>query len=125
MSSDTQTKTTGTKTPVMRHPLEVTDTVDWGVIPTMIEGESRTSGKLLYKGPGGSPESGIWICTPGYWNCHVTADEFCHFLAGRCTYTHESGEVIEITPDTAAFFPKGWKGTCRVHETVRKVYMIR
>ena len=125
MSSDTETELTGTKTPVMRHPLEVKDLVDWGVIPTMIEGESRTSGKLLYKGPGGSPESGIWVCTPGTWNCEVTADEFCHFLAGRCTYTHESGEVIEITPDTAAFFPKGWKGTCRVHETVRKVYMIR
>jgi uncharacterized protein len=120
MSSDTEATT-----PVMRNPAEIADTVDWGVIPTMIEGESRTSGKLLYKGPGGSPESGIWICTPGYWDCEVTADEFCHFLLGRCTYTHESGEVIEITPDTAAFFPKGWKGTCRVHETVRKVYMIR
>lgn len=100
------------------------DLADWGVIPTMIEGESRTSGKVLYKGSGGNPEAGVWICTPGYWDCHVTADELCQFLAGRCTYTHESGEVIEITPDTAAFFPKGWKGTCRVHETVRKVYMI-
>jgi uncharacterized cupin superfamily protein len=33
--------------------------------------------------------------------------------------------VIEIVANTAAFFPKHWKGTCRVHETVRKVYMIR
>ena len=98
---------------------------DWGAIPTMIEGESRTSGVLLHKGPGGSPEAGIWVCTPGIWECHVTRDELCHFLAGRCTYTHESGEVIEIRPDTAAFFPEGWKGTCAVHETVRKVYMIR
>ena len=53
------------------------------------------------------------------------SDEFCHFLAGRCTYTHESGEVIEVEPNTVAFFPADWKGTCRVHETVRKVYMIR
>ena len=44
---------------------------------------------------------------------------------GRCTYTHESGEVIEIVPGTVAFFPQDWKGTCRVHETIRKVYMIR
>ena len=58
---------------------------DWGVIPTMIEGESRTSGLVLYKGPNGESETGIWICTPGYWNCHVTSDEFCHFLFGRCT----------------------------------------
>ena len=39
---------------------------DWGVIPTMIEGESRTSGLVLYKGPNGESETGIWIATPGY-----------------------------------------------------------
>jgi uncharacterized protein len=98
---------------------------DWGAIPTMIEGTSHTSGLVLHKGPNGESETGIWIATPGYWNCHVTSDEFCHFLLGRCTYTHESGEVIEIVPNTAAFFPKDWKGTCRIHETIRKVYMIR
>jgi len=98
---------------------------DWGEVPTMIEGSSRTSGVVLYKGPNGESESGIWICTPGYWRCEVTRDEFCHFLLGRCTYTPESGEVIEIRSDTIAFFPQGWKGTCRVHETIRKVYMIR
>lgn len=98
---------------------------DWGAIPTMIEGQSHTSGIVLHKGPEGQSETGIWICTPGFWNCHVTKDEFCHFLLGRCTYMHENGDVIEITPDTTAFFPKDWKGTCRVHETIRKVYMIR
>ena len=98
---------------------------NWGPVPTMIEGQSMTSGLLIHKGPDGENECGLWVCTPGHWECHVTRDEFCHFLAGRATYTHESGEVIEIEPDTAAFFPKDWKGTCRVHETVRKVYMIR
>ena len=98
---------------------------DWGEILTMIEGHSRTSGVLLHKNADGSSECGIWQCTPGYWNCHVTRDEFCHFLSGRCTYTHESGEVIEVVPNTAAFFPAGWRGTCRVHDTVRKVYLIR
>jgi hypothetical protein len=107
------------------NPKEVVDVIDWGIVPTMIEGESRTSGVLLHKGPNGESETGLWICTPGTWECHVTCDEFCHFLEGRCTYTHESGEVIEITPETAAFFPAGWKGTCQVHETVRKVYMVR
>ena len=67
----------------------------------------------------------MWICTPGYWECKVTHDEFCHFLEGRCTYTHESGEVIEVEPGTVAFFPAGWNGVCRVHRTVRKVYMVR
>lgn len=112
-------------TPVMYKPLEISKLTDWGPVPTMIEGQSVTSGRLLYKGPGGRSETGIWICTPGTWNCHVTSDEYCHFIAGRCTYTHESGETIDIEPDTVAFFPKDWRGVCRVHETVRKVYMIR
>jgi uncharacterized cupin superfamily protein len=111
--------------PQLRGPLTAGPLKDWGPIPTMIEGQSVTAGILLHKGPDGRNETGIWTCSPGYWNCHVTSDEYCHFIAGRCTYTHESGEVIEIESDTAAFFPKGWKGTCRVGETVRKIYMIR
>lgn len=112
-------------TPIMKDPLSLTDLVDWGTIPTMTDGVSHVSGKVLHKGDGGRSECGYWVCTPGTWTCHVTADEFCHFLAGRSTYTHESGEVIEIEPDTAAFFPKDWKGVCTVHETIKKVYMIR
>ena len=114
-----------TATPRLTKPLELRELNDWGTVPTMIDGQSRTRGVVISRNPDGSSECGIWECTPGFWRCHVVSDEFCHFLSGRCTYTHESGEVIEITPDTAAFFPQGWKGTCRVHETVRKVYMIR
>ncbi len=55
----------------------------------------------------------------------MSKDEFCHFIAGRATYWHESGDVIEIEPDTLACFPTGWNGVCEVHETMRKVYMIR
>lgn len=111
--------------PALPQASQQSELVDWGEIPDMVEGTSHTSGILIHKGPDGRSECGLWVCTPGTWNCHVTRDEFCHFIAGRCTYQHESGEVIEITPDTAAFFPEGWKGECTVHETVRKLYMIR
>ena len=110
---------------VLKDPLEEQAFDDWGEIPEMIEGASRTFGKLLYRRSDGSSETGIWNCTPGVWKCHVTRDEFCHFLAGSCTYTAESGEVIEVEPGTVAFFPEGWRGVCAVKETVRKVYMIR
>lgn len=110
---------------IMYNPLEINDVVDWGTIPTMIEGESKVSGVVLHKGPNGESETGLWICTPGKWHCHVTSDEFCHFMEGRATYVHESGEVTEIYPNTAAFFPKDWKGTCTVHEQIKKTYMIR
>ena len=111
--------------PHIHSPAHCDDLVDWGVIPTMIEGSSHTSGCILHKGPDGESECGVWVCTPGKWECHVTRDEFCHFLEGRCSYVHESGETIEIAPDTVVFFPKDWKGVCTVHETVKKVYMIR
>jgi uncharacterized protein len=112
-------------TPMIRHPLNLTELIDWGSIASVGAVQSRTSGQLLHKGADGESECGIWRCTAGAWDCHVTRDEFCHFLSGRCTYVHESGEVIEIMPDTIAFFARGWKGVCTVHETVTKVYMIR
>jgi uncharacterized cupin superfamily protein len=99
--------------------------VDWGPIATPLEGLSRTSGRVLHKDPGAGGESGIWVCTPGSWRCEVEREEFCHFLAGRCTYVHDGGEVIEIGPGTIAVFPGGWQGRCAVHETVRKIYAIR
>ena len=50
----------------------------------------------------------------------IKYNEFVKFHLGECP-----GDIIEIEPDTVAFFPKDWKGTCRVHETIRKVYLIR
>jgi hypothetical protein len=110
---------------LLQDPLQAGPLRDWGPVSVPLKGVSHTSGVLLHKGPGGHTESGVWVCTPGTWHCHVTSDELCHFLAGHCTYTHESGEVIEIGPDTLALFPQDWKGRCVVHATVRKVYMIR
>jgi len=113
------------KTPLIKNPRTVTALNDWGSIGGSLQGVSKTSGVLLHKGAQGESECGIWCCTPGKWRCEVTRDEFCHFIEGRCTYIHQSGEVIEIRGDCIAFFPAGWKGVCQVFETVRKVYMIR
>ena len=114
----------GATAPTLANAATVGDLTDWGTAGEPIEGHATTAGVLLHKGPDGAPEAGVWVCTPGTWALEVERDEFCHFLAGRCTYTHEAGETIEIAPDTIAFFPAGWRGTCRVHDTVRKVYMI-
>lgn len=115
----------GVKVHVMRDAARAGEFVDWGPIAAPIRGTSRTRGRLLYRGADGFPEAGIWECSPGVWECRVGRDEFCHFLAGRCVYTHESGERIEIGGGDSALFPAGWNGTCEVVETVRKVYMIR
>jgi uncharacterized cupin superfamily protein len=36
----------------------------------------------------------------------------------------ESGAITEIKAGDSWIFPKGWKGTAEVIETVRKVYLI-
>lgn len=110
---------------LIKDAASLTGLKDWGPVPEMIEGRSDTSGVLLYRGPAGESECGVWQCTPGTWRLEVESDEFCHFLAGRCVYTSEGGERVEIAPGDVALFPAGWKGTCEVIETVRKVYMIR
>jgi len=114
---------------VLRGAAGKRDLVDWGTIPpragTAAARSSHARGVLLYRGPEQFPEAGLWECTPGSWDCRVERDEFCHFLAGRCLYTHESGERTEIGAGDSAFFPAGWNGACEVIETVRKVYLIR
>jgi uncharacterized protein len=112
-------------TPVLPDVMTAAPLKDWGEIPKMIWGASRTAGILLSREKNGRAESGIWTCTPGTWHCEVTSDEYCHFLAGSCTYIHDNGEKIEIRPDTLSFFSKGWIGRCEVGRTIRKVYMIR
>ena len=97
---------------------------DWGHQPDPIGGHSKSDGVLLHKGPDGKPEAGLWQCTPGTWLLSIPRDELCYFVSGCATYTHQSGEKIEIVPATAVLFPAGWSGICVVHETMRNVYML-
>jgi uncharacterized cupin superfamily protein len=100
------------------------DLVDWGYQSDAIAGQSHSSGRLLFKGPNNSPETGLWVCTPGHWRLAIPRDELCHFLAGRATYRSDAGEVIEVYPNTLVLFPAGWSGECLVQETLRNVYML-
>ena len=70
------------------------------ISPNPIAGNSKNDGVLLHKGPDGQPEVGLWQCTPGTWPLSIPRDELCYFVSGRATYTHESGETIEIVPGT-------------------------
>ena len=106
--------------------LTESELVDWGPVPEPLgEPVSRTSGQLLHREPDGASETGVWVCTPGRWRCVVQRAEFCHFLAGRCRYRSDQGDLLEIEAGDAAYFPDGWSGECEVLETVRKTYMIR
>jgi uncharacterized cupin superfamily protein len=54
----------------------------------------------------------------------VKKAEFCHFVAGHCSFTHEDGTRIEIRAGDCVFFPANTNGVWDVQETVRKVYLV-
>ncbi len=110
--------------PHIRGARDYDDLVDWGVQSDALEGVSHSSGRLLFKGPNNSPETGLWVCTPGRWRLSIPRDELCHFVSGRATYRSDAGEVIEVEPDTLVLFPAGWTGECTVHSTIRNLYML-
>lgn len=100
------------------------DLLDWGPQPDAISGASHSTGRLLHKGPGNIPETGIWVCTPGVWRIHVPRDEFCHFVSGRAQYRADDGEVIDVSAGTCVVFTAGWRGEAEIFETIRNIYML-
>ncbi len=121
MAHDTVTSSA----PHIKPATTVGDLTDWGPQPDMVEGQSHSSGVLLWKNDTGTSESGLWVCTPGTWRLSLPSDELCHFIDGRATYTSDSGEVIDVCAGTVVHFKEGWSGQCQIHETLRNVYMLR
>lgn len=69
-------------------------------------------------------ETGVWECTPGRWRRQIVEQEFCHFVAGRCTFTPDGGEPIEICAGDALMMPANTTGIWDIQETVRKTYVL-
>ncbi|QEN48269.1 cupin domain-containing protein [Pseudomonas protegens] len=69
-------------------------------------------------------ETGIWECTPGRWRRQIVAQEFCHFIQGRCTFTPDNGETLHIEAGDALMLPANSTGIWDIQETVRKTYVL-
>ena len=100
---------------------------DWGPLEeaTSEEAPMQTHGLTMWTGPEGSgQETGIWQCTagPSYWV--QEENEFIYLLSGSLTVTPDGGKPATFGAGDSAMFPRGWRGTWDLHETVRKVYAI-
>ncbi|MBB1520928.1 cupin domain-containing protein [Aquipseudomonas guryensis] len=69
-------------------------------------------------------ETGVWECTPGRWRRQIVHQEFCHFIAGRCTFIPDVGEPIVIQAGDAILFPANTTGIWDIQETLRKSYVL-
>jgi uncharacterized cupin superfamily protein len=100
---------------------------DWGPLEeaTSEEVPMQTHGLTMWTGPQDSGQStGIWQCTagPSYWV--QEENEFIYILSGSLTVTPDGGKPATFGAGDSAMFPRGWRGTWDLHETVRKVYVL-
>ncbi|HEY5396134.1 MAG TPA: cupin domain-containing protein [Trebonia sp.] len=100
---------------------------DWGPLEeaTSEEVPMQTHGLTMWTGTDGSGQStGIWQCTagPSYWV--QEENEFIYILSGSLTVTPDGGKPATFGAGDSAMFPRGWRGTWDLHETVRKVYVL-
>jgi uncharacterized cupin superfamily protein len=74
----------------------------------------------------GAIETGYWECDPGTFTASRDGyDEVAQIICGTATVTGDDGAVVELGPGSTIVTPAGWTGTWRVHETMRKLYVIR
>ena len=67
---------------------------------------------------------GIWESSPGKFKRHIAQREFSHIIKGRCTFTPEGGEPIELCEGDAVLFPADCQGVWDIQEDFRKTYCI-
>ncbi|MGW4823288.1 cupin domain-containing protein [Streptomyces sp. NPDC004227] len=93
--------------------------------PTSTTGQQETT-LTLWQSPDGLVEVGVWECDPGHFTATRDGyDEVCQVLTGSATVRTEDGEDVELRPGATLAMPAGWRGTWQVHETLRKVYVVR
>ena len=102
---------------------------DWGLLEEATSDEipMQVHGLELWSAtPDGEdgPSTGIWQCTagPSYWV--QEENEFIYILSGSLTVTPDGGKPATFGAGDCAMFPRGWRGTWDLHETVRKVYAV-
>jgi len=67
---------------------------------------------------------GVWQHGEGV-SRDTEADEVFVVLAGRATVVVDDGPVLEVGPGDVGLLPAGARTTWTVHETLRKVYVLR
>ena len=97
------------------------------VVPpeAVIDGTPVEQGAVISESKDGNFIIGVWESTPYAETFDdYPGDEFCHVLTGKVTLTDENGNASTFVAGDSYFVPKGFKGTFRVEETMRKYYAL-
>lgn len=97
------------------------------VVPpeAVIDGKPEEQGAVILESDDGKCIIGIWESTPYAESFDAyPGDEFCQVLSGKVTLTDENGTEKTFVAGDSYVVPKGFKGTFRVVETMRKYYAL-
>jgi uncharacterized cupin superfamily protein len=97
------------------------DPIDPG---TVLAGDPQAADGEIARSATGDLVTGVWTCTPGQMT-DVEADETFVVLSGRATIVAEGEEPVEVGPGDVCVLAAGARTTWTVHETLRKIYVIR
>ena len=89
---------------------------------TILSGSPEVFHKGIYEGD--DVTIGIWQHGVGT-SSDVEADEVFVVLSGRATIEIHDGPTLEVGPGDVCSYPPGAVSTWTVHETLRKVYVVR
>jgi uncharacterized cupin superfamily protein len=88
----------------------------------VVSGEPQAAAVALAES--GGLEVGVWEHTTGV-STDVEVDEVFVVLAGRASVDVEGGPTLELAPGSVGVLRAGARTTWRVHEPLRKVYVVR
>jgi uncharacterized cupin superfamily protein len=88
-------------------------------------GPSKSSGRLLFKGPNNEPETGLWVVHAGRLAAVDPARRVLPLSSRPRDLYARYRRGDRGAAGTCVHFNAGWTGTCVVHETLRNVYMLR
>jgi len=88
----------------------------------VVDGAPEVRSLSLHEGDGLAV--GIWQHSAGV-STDVEADEVFVVLRGRATVEVDGGPTLEVGPGDVGLLPAGARTTWTVHETLRKIYVVR
>ncbi|WP_028203921.1 cupin domain-containing protein [Paraburkholderia nodosa] len=97
---------------------------DWGAVTAAESGNPKTSGLQIVISGREQIDTGVFDCTPGIYRRGVEQAEIMHFVAGSGSFTEDGKDSIHFRAGDTLFFEPDTKGTWRIDETIRKIYVI-
>lgn len=87
------------------------------------DSDAGVRAERLYTNEAGNQFHGVWQAEPGT-HANLPGQETVVILAGKATVTGESGDSIDVAAGDLVFIDAGEVATWKVHETIRKVFVI-